>query len=337
MSFENKCSTIIRRASKDIFFIKLDGEISYMYYDENNNLKFSKTIISDNSLDFSNSYFTLNDLDEIYGIYCNDSLKMVFAPRNSSSFLEKDILNYDNTKFEVSFPYFNIIDNNIHIFYYVYNLKSNNTCALFHHFKHNDIWTENKIDFINHIILDKYSIIWNQDIPIIFYFNLINGYEELFFSKFNMNTLTWTTPIQVTNSQKNKLYLNIIKDSLNFYHIVFCEKVNDAYCVKYINGYLNDNMFEIDTFSYLSESSTCMYPSLLKNNNILSIMWVDFGRLYYRTSNNLGKSWSEVFIDELSTEEYFIRSNFFSNCDKDKMFNVNSVFTTMDDVGLLGF
>ncbi len=41
MSFINKCSTIIRRSSKDMFYIHLDKGISYNYYDKNNELVFS--------------------------------------------------------------------------------------------------------------------------------------------------------------------------------------------------------------------------------------------------------------------------------------------------------
>ncbi|MGL5329518.1 MAG: hypothetical protein ACRDD7_09625, partial [Peptostreptococcaceae bacterium] len=318
-------------------FINLDDEISYKYYDSSGKYIFSDTLKNASSINFSNTYFTLNNLDEIYGIYCDNSLKMMFLPSNSSSFIESEILSYDYTKFEISFPFLNIINDNIHIFYYVYSIDSINTCALFHHVKHNNIWTENKIDFIEHIVLDNYNIVWNQDIPIIFYFNLVNGFEELFFSKFNTNTLSWSNPIQITNSKRNKVYLNIIKDSMNFYHITFCEEINNGYAVKYLNGYLNDDMFKIDTFNYINSPSLCMYPSLLKKNSELFITWIEFGRLYTNKSIDLGKTWSKHNIEMLDDKEAFIRSKFFSNYDKDKQFNVNSVFTTIDDIGLLGF
>ena len=47
MSFINKCSTIIRRSSKDMLYIHLDKGISYNYYDKNNELVFSKKLIKD--------------------------------------------------------------------------------------------------------------------------------------------------------------------------------------------------------------------------------------------------------------------------------------------------
>lgn len=337
MSFLNKCSTIIRRSSKDLFFINLDKEISYNYYDHNNNYVFAKTLLDDPNINFSNCYFTLNNLDEIYGVYVKDSLKILTASSNSNTFIEKEVLSYDFNRFGIDFPYINIVGDNIHIFYYVYNLNSNNTCALFHHVKQDGVWTENKIDFINHIVLDNYKVIWIQNNPIVFYFNLVDGFEEVFLCKFNISTLTWSNPIQITNSKKNKVYLNILKDSMNFYHLTFCENINGSYSIRYLNGYLNDNSFQVNIDNYIEDPSTHMYPSLMKKDSKLYLMWVNFGRLYTSISEDLGKTWSSPNIDEFSLEEDFIRANFFSNYKEDSGYNVNAVFTTIDDIGIIGF
>ena len=139
MSFINKCSTIIRRSSKDMLYIHLDKGISYNYYDKNNELVFSKKLIKDDSIDFTNCFFTLSNLDNIYGIYNDGSLKMLTALSNSSTFTQTEILKYNSKKFGICFPYINVINNDIHILYYVYNNNSANTCSLFHHIKHNNL------------------------------------------------------------------------------------------------------------------------------------------------------------------------------------------------------
>lgn len=337
MSFINKCSTIIRRSSKDMFYIHLDKGISYNYYDKNNELVFSKRLIKDNSIDFTNCFFTLNNLDNIYGIYNDGSLKMLTALSNSSTFTQTEILKYNSKKFGICFPYINVINNDIHILYYVYNNNSTNTCSLFHHIKHNNVWTENKIDFINHIVLDNFTVIWSQDSPIVFYFNLVDGIEEIFLSRFNISTLTWSNPVQITNSRENKIYLNILKDSMNFYHITFCESLETGYAVKYLNGYLNDTTFEIDISSYITGPSTCMYPTFLKKDSTLYLMWINYGKLYTTYSTNLGRNWSTHEIDDFSVEDDFIRAYFYSNFKNDIPYNVNTVFTSVDDIGILGF
>ena len=67
---------------------------------------------------------------------------------------------------------------------------------------------------------------------------------------------------------------------MNFYHICFFLYIKNGYVVKHISGYLNENKFNIDTSSYLSEPSTCMYPSLVKTDSIISVSWVNFNKLF---------------------------------------------------------
>ncbi|HSQ88156.1 hypothetical protein [Romboutsia sp.] len=336
MSFINKCSTIIRRSSKDMFNFYLDEKLVYDYFDKESNLIYSTPLI-DSYIDFTNSYFTLDKDDSLYGIYIDNALKLFEIPKNSNNFTKRDILTYNYKKFNVLFPYIKKFNDDIHILYYVHNNNANNTCALFHHYNHNGVWTENKIDFINHIVLNDFVVLWVQQSPIVFYFNLVDGYEEVFLSRFNYNTLTWSNPTQITNSKKNKIYLSVLKDSMNFYHLTFCENIDNGYAVKYINGYLMDNKLDVNISTYITSPSTCMYPSLIKNKSYLYLMWVNYGKLNTSLSTDLGKTWSEHEVDEFSIEEDFTRARFISNYKDDLSYNVTSVFTTCDDVGILGF
>ncbi|MGL6107667.1 hypothetical protein [Romboutsia sp.] len=337
MSFINKCFTIIRRSQRDVFNIRLDNDIVFDYFDKDNNFISSKTLKSSTPIDFTNCYFTLDKYDTVYGIYKDNSLKIIEINKGSSDFSSREILTYNYKKFSISFPYINVIDGNIHILYYVFNNNSNNTCALFHHYSHNGVWIENKIDFINHIVLDKFTVVLSQDSPIVFYFNLVDGYEEVFFSRFNISTFSWSNPVQITNSNKNKLYLSVLKDSMNFYHLTFCENTDNGYSVKYINGYLNENKLEINVSTYITGPSTCMYPTILKYDSALYLMWVNYQRLYTSVSNDLGKTWGEHDVDEFSVEEDFTRANFASNCIDDLPYNPTGVFTTYSTIGIIGF
>ena len=337
MSFINECYTIIRRTTKDMFYISLNNDgLYYNYYDTNNNLIHRDKLISDIDINFTKYSFSIDKDDNIYCIYCDKFLQILECKNNSKIFTQKESISYNFKKFGLVFPYVKYINDNVHIFYYVFNNSSTNTCALFHHYKHKDSWTENKIDFINHLVLDSFTVIFNESVPTIFYLKLINGCEEIFASRFNSSTFCWSEPIQITNSGKNKIYLDVIGDNMNFYHICFCEYIKNGYVVKYISGYLNENKFNIYTSSYLSEPSTCMYPSLVKVDETIFISWVEFNKLFTSTSNNLGKIWSQYTIDELSTEDDFVRCAFYSNYDKDLKYNVNHVFSTLNDVGILG-
>ena len=39
----------------------------------------------------------------------------------------------------------------------------------FHHYKHDDYWIKNKIDFINTIMLDNFTVLWNEVAPTILF------------------------------------------------------------------------------------------------------------------------------------------------------------------------
>ena len=239
MSFINERFAIIRRSYKDMFYISPDSDgLYYNYYDDNGCLLQKNKLINYNNIDFTKYSISIDKDDNIYCIYCDKSLEILKCSNQSFIFKKIEAITYNYKKFALAFPYVKYIEDNPHIFYYVFNNNSINTCALFHHYKHKDYWIENKIDFINHIVLNNFTVLWNGSIPTIFYFNLVNGCEEVFASRFNLGTFTWSDPIQITNSGYNKLYLSAIRDNINFYHICFCEYENNGYIVKYINGYL---------------------------------------------------------------------------------------------------
>lgn len=337
MSFINEHCSIIRRSNKDMFYMHLDSDgLYYNYYDIRGYVVYRDKLISDMDLDFTRYSFSLDKNNNVHCIYCDKYLQVLECKNNSYLFTQKEYITYDHKKFGIAFPYVKYINDNPHIFYYVFNNNSTSTCALFHHYKHNDSWIENKIDFLNHIVLDNFTVTWNESSPTIFYFNLVNGCEEIFTSRFNLGTFTWSEPLQITNSGKNKIYLNVVRDNINFYHICFCELNGNGYAVKYISGYLNENKFNLSESSYLSEPSTCMYPSIIKTDNNISVSWVNFSKLFTSTSENLGKSWSEPIVDENSIEDRFIRASFYSNYDEDLKYNVGNVFSTINDVGILG-
>lgn len=337
MSFINERCAIIRRSDKDMFYMYLGNDgLYYNYYDPRGYIVHRDKLINDRDLDFTKYSFSLDKNNNVHCIYCNNSLQILECKNKSFIFTQIEYITYDYKKFGLAFPYVKYIENNPHIFYYVFNNNSTNTCALFHHYKHDDYWIENKIDFINPIVLDNFTVLWNESSPTIFYFNLVNGCEEVFSCRFNLGTFTWSDPVQITNTGHNKMYLSVIRDSINFYHFCFCEYENNGYIVKYINGYLNEKKFNLKTSAYLSRPSTCMYPSLVKTDSTLYVSWVNFNKLFTSSSKNCGSCWSEPTVDKFSKDDKFIRSIFCSNYKEDLKYSVSHVFSSMDDVGILG-
>ena len=337
MSFVNQSSFILRKSDKSLVNIYFNNQLQLDFYNCDNELTFSTYLKNINSSFSTTINFCIDKYDTIYGIYKNNGLKLITISNSTTKITQRDILSYNHKKFDIIFPYLKVIDNSYHILYYLYSNSSRNTCALFHHYYKNGVWTENKIDFIDHIIMDNFNVLWVNDSPIVFYLNVVDGFEEVFFSRFNLSTLTWSKPCQITNSKKNKLYLSVIKDSMNFYHITFCENINSGYLIRYMNGFLQDNGFEFEISKYITGPSTCMYPTLIKESGDLYLMWVNFNKLYVCLSNDLGTTWSEADIDEYSIEDDFIRSSFLSNYKGDMSFNLSHAYNTYKNIDILGF
>ncbi len=336
MGFINTQSTIIRKSSKNIFNIYNDRCLKFDLFDGKNNFISSISLDKYKNIDFTNSYFSLDKDDSIYGIYKDNALKILELDSNNEIYTN-DVLLYDANKFDIMYPYIKMINGSIHILYYVFNKNNSNTCALVHHFYRDGVWKENKIDFIQHNILDKFTVAFKNNSLVVFYLNLVNGFEEVFFSKFDMDKLKWSTPNQITNSNKSKIYLSVLEDDTNFYHIAFCENLNNGLRVKYINGHLDRNTFNINTSNYITGPSVCMYPNILRHDNSIYIMWVNFNKLYTSVSTDLGKTWSDHSIDEYSMEEGFCISNFISNYLGDKSYNSTAVFSIYKNIDILGF
>ena len=79
-----------------------------------------------------------------------------------------------------------------------------------------------------------------------------------------------------------------------------------------------------------------MYPSLLKKDNTFFIYWVTFNKLFTSYCENNGQTWCEPSIGEYSIKDDFVRSAFLSNYKDDLGYNINHVFSTSNEVGILG-
>ena len=119
MSFINECYSIIRRKNKDMLYIYLKNDgLYYNYYDADGCIVHKGKLISDMDLDFTKYSFSLDKDDNIYCIYCDNSLQILECKNNSFIFTKTEYITYNYKKFGVAFPYVKYIENNPHIFYY---------------------------------------------------------------------------------------------------------------------------------------------------------------------------------------------------------------------------
>lgn len=334
MGFFNECSYILRTSKKDMIFINSDSKLNYNYFFRSEGVS-QRGILLNTSLSFSNYYFDIDKDDIIYGILNNQSLDIVTFDYQSNNFNIVNKIEYDYTRFSLDFPYIKFIDDDIHVIYYLTD-RSSSITILFHHYRHNGIWFENKIDFIDTSLLDSFTVFFNNDSPIVFYIGSINGITQILTSSFNISTCMWADPVQLTNSITNKVYLSVINDSMNFYHITFSEGIDNGYCIRYLNGYLNSNKFSTSISKLVTSSKDCSFPSLITHKESLYLMWIQDKILYTIKSADLGLSWSDNLEDIYSMSNKFIRSFIKSNYKDDLEYNCSFVFISDKDICILG-
>ncbi|GAA0105254.1 hypothetical protein UT300013_18780 [Paraclostridium sordellii] len=334
MGFFNECSYVLRKHNKDMIFINTKNNLYFNYMENSDRLLASKKITS--TTDFSKYYFDIDALDTVYGIFIDKNINIVQFDKDLNEFSTIHKINYDYKNFNINFPYIKYIDNQIHILYYLSN-NQHPTTILFHHYNNGEKWFENKIDFINLPLIDNYIISIDNLVPSVFYFKEDEDFPQVYTSTFNLSQLTWSKPVKITNSYSNKIYLSVLKDKLNFYHLSFCESFQNKYKINYINGYLNTNNFNTIINNSMTEPSLFLYPSLVKSDSKLYLSYVEQNRLYTKTSDDLGNTWSNCIEDPYSINEKFIRCYLKSNYRDDLDYNCSSLFATKNPFSILGY
>lgn len=334
MSFIRKFGTLIKKSNKNITNINLDNGIELYNYSPNFDLISSKKIL-DGAYSFTDVWFDINKNDTLYGIINAKNNNIVHLYINDKIIVKNTLLKYNSNLFTINFPYIKNINGNTHIFYYLIN-NSNYHCTLIHHYKRDDKWIKNEIDINNYLILSNFVVIFKDSAPVVFYFKQVNKYEELFVSIFDLNTNTWSSPFQITNSHKTKVYLSIIKCTNDHYHIAFSENNSSRYYCTYINGYINEYKFITSNYETISKTIACTFPNLIEYSNILYIQWIEYSNLYTRLSYDFGKTWLQPSIDELASNNPFICYNYKSNYSDDKANNPFAIFACKSSLKILG-
>ena len=99
-------SFINRRSDKNMFYMYLGNDgLYYNYYDADGCIVHKGKLISDMDLDFTKYSFSLDKDDNIYCIYCDNSLQILECKNNSFIFTKTEYITYNYKKFGVAFPY----------------------------------------------------------------------------------------------------------------------------------------------------------------------------------------------------------------------------------------
>lgn len=335
MSFSYKFGTLLHKSDGSLSKIDSDNGLKIYNFDKKLNLKSSSLISSDN-LSFIDYYFDINNNDKIYGLVSHEKKELSYIYINDKIVFKKSIFGITTQNEFIKFPYIKLINKQFHIFYFLINTQLLN-CRLIHKYHSNNSWTTTEVDCFNFKILTNFSIIYEDNNINVFYFKLVKDSEELFMCSFNMADSSWSKPYQITHTGNKKIYLSVIRDSTkNTYHITYSEDINNQYCCTYINGYTKDNTFVLSNSLLIQKSVACLFPNIIKYNDLLNIQWLEFKSLYSSISNNLGDSWSKKSVDITSVDTPFSLYFYKSNYANDFKNIFSSAFTCEDSFKILG-
>lgn len=340
MGFINWSETIVRKANGDIltFYIK-DKNLflrEFKYKDKLNNSNQIISNVFDNEFDIK-----IDDTDKIYGICVIENGEVAYLYTDKDNNIKhRKLFDYDNKRYVLKYPYIKKIDLSIHIIYYIQDISDNRIWSIINHYFDGSSWIESNIDFIvSFPIINSFIITCKNNMLNIFYLNLIGGIEEVFFSRFSPLTKEWSKPLQITNTNNKKIYLNVLQDEMNFYHITWSEFVNENLVVKYTNCYLKEDMLDKTNIISLSDPSNCSFPTIIKTGETLWDIWVQMNKLYRSYSFDYGKTWSKASVDSESIDIDFIRYRFISN-NYDDLINFklcNTFGTIYPKISFIGF
>ena len=326
MTFMIKFNTIIKKSNDNFYEINSDDGINICFYDEKFELDCSKKIL-DGNFSFLDYWFDIKENDNVYGIVNNKNGSLIYFYIINKYIITNKIFNYNPQNEFIKFVYIKDSRYCIHIVYYLMSINNSMTGSLIHHYRKNNKWKTTTIDNISYNILTNFVITYDDNnLPTIFYYNLTNGFEELYASTFNLESECWSKPMQITNSKKPKIYLSVIRDSQNRYHILFSENNSSKYLCTYINGYINNNFFNTGNTAVIGSTIACMFPNVIESNNKIFVNWIEYHNLYLCSSDNYGQNWNNIDIVNDSYKLPFSCCNYHSNKIKSPSFNYFTIF-----------
>ncbi len=326
MSFVDKTNILIKKSSNDLYYFNLDKDIILTKINNENSTLISKKLFN-GDYSFLDIWLDINEKDNIYGIINDKKGKILNLNIEEDNIDKHTMIKYDYKNCLIKFPYKKHLSNIKPTIYYSINKRVPLLANLIHIYEDDNICVKNTIDFIDYSILSNFVVTYSNSKPIIFYFKLVDKFEELFVSNFDLNSYSWSNPIQITKSSKNKIYLSILQDETNNYHIVFSENHNNKYYCKYINLSLENNFLKINQESIISKDVMCLFPSIIKKNSTIYIQWVEYFDLYICKSDDFGINWSRPIIDKNISNQPFIRYQYISD-------DIVSIFAPKNNLSL---
>lgn len=303
------------------FYLNESQQMEYIISDINNKWVEKKVVFQDPITSFA---LEIDEKDSIHIISICKTRRLRYHSFIENNWIHKIIMDYSADASKIYNPVIKIIEDIIHIFYYLHINKQNNKCHLVHLFHKEkdtgkDVWHINMLLETTYIkFVNPFYVLSMGKCFYIPFSSLVKGFTQLFVIPYDAQSIEGQKPIQITNSTIEKIYLYGLSTKDNFLHIVWSEFNETGLTVKYTKiSQLETKIEEPSNIVSLSERSNCSFPILLYYNNVLWCTWTQMNKLYACYSKDLGEKWSLPLLRQESQNINFKLYGYRTNYIKD--------------------
>ena len=222
-----------------------------------------------------------------------------------------------------------------HIIYFILVPDIEKKYRIYHHYFTGEEWRTNIVDEIRvRELLNPLRVFYTDNKIFIVYYDKVEE-EQIYIKKFNINKGEWEEKIRLTDSKENKLYSDIIVKGSKI-HLTYCEYEEGNLVVKYGRFNYENNLAEKEIEDTLSNPENPQDPTLVYYNRKLWVVWVEHENLLSRYSDDLGNTWSPIYLWNESKGKDIVRYKYHKLFDEGMILNY-SFGKIAPEIGFIGF
>ncbi len=332
MTFYNDEFIIVVDSLNNIYMFQWKNQCLNLFIFNYITQEVEKRVIAEGSLEEYD--VSIDDLDNIYIVYQDTNYNLILIILTDNN-LERIELTEKSVPLVKNLNILNYGED-FHIIYCVAVLNNTNTYGIYHHLYSDENWLTNKVDEIKVLeLLNPFQIATKSNKVFISYYDYKDK-EEIYLKHFNCKERKWEETIQLTSGGKFKLYLDllIINDKIN---LVYSEEDDGNFVVKYERFSIKKGHINKEIEDTMSNPENCSYPTIIYYDNKIWIVWLEYNNILSRFSENMGESWSPIYLWNESKKEDIIKYKYMNIKDKDNRI-LNSSFGKMyPDISFIGF
>lgn len=332
MTYYTDKVSLIRDSKKNIdLFRVIKGKIVRYNFDNKTKKKTEENVTNKAHIEYD-VYIDKNDVK--YLIYQEKSLDLILNIFKGGKVQRIKVT--EKPVGEVYYLNLTVIDEVVHIFYFVLTSGLEKRYRIYHHYYEEDKWIRNIVDDIKiRELLNPMAIQKVEDEILLAYYDY-DDTDQIFINRFNLKSKSWQGKIKLTDDNYYKLYLDLLYYNGKL-HLVYSKYEGGNLQIQYERyGYVNKDIkreYNMDISNYEDTQN----PTLIYYDNRLWITWIEKDRVLSRYSEDDGTNWSPIYLWKKSRTSNIVRYKYSSAMGNDEVLLNYSFGKYSMDLSFIGF